>query len=158
MAKNIANENIFGGLTGAPEAQTRPAPKTVPVDGAEVVIQQPGAKETRTARMQFILPPSLKTRITRAAKEQGVSVNELCMVYVYGVCVWCMCILFSTASDIKILPCIYVRCQAILDLGHVMCYNNNNRKEMYPCGHKAKTPESLPPGLSFWLVVTVVPV
>ena len=59
MAKNIANENIFGGLTGAPEAQTRPAPKTVPVDGAEVVIQQPGAKETR------------------AAKEQGVSVNEL---------------------------------------------------------------------------------
>lgn len=77
MAKNIANENIFGGLTGAPEAQTRPAPKTLPADGAEVVIQQPGAKETRTARMQFILPPSLKTRITRAAKEQGVSVNEL---------------------------------------------------------------------------------
>ena len=146
MAKNIANENIFGGLTGAPEAQTRPAPKTVPVDGAEVVIQQPGAKETRTARMQFILPPSLKTRITRAAKEQGVSVNELVnqlleqycssvergkqlkakaaqltgkaavplflcvfyvfsnvsrkkpsihMVYVYGVCVLCMCIFFQ---------------------------------------------------------------
>ena len=73
------------------------------------------------------------------------------MVYVYCVCVLCMCIvyvyIFSTASNIKILPCIYVRCQAILDLGHVMCYNNNNRKEMYPCGHKAKAPESLPPRL-----------
>lgn len=66
MAKNIANENIFGGLTGAPEAQKKAGPKTVS-----------GAKENRTARMQFLLPPSLKTRITRAAKQQNISVNEL---------------------------------------------------------------------------------
>ena len=76
MAKNIANENIFGGLTGAPEAPKKTEPKTVSVDGTEVVIRQP-EKENRTARMQFILPPSLKTRITRAAKQQGISVNEL---------------------------------------------------------------------------------
>ena len=44
---------------------------------------------------------------------------------------------------------------AILDSGCVMCYNDSNQEWSYlHATHKAKTPETQPPGFSFRLVVT----
>lgn len=91
MAKNIASKNIFAGLQDAPEVMAHPntraaAPAAEPKESKEKVHPQEGAalrvqlrerSENRTARMQFVVTPSLKKRVARVAQRAGVSVNEL---------------------------------------------------------------------------------
>lgn len=94
MAKNIASKNIFAGLQDAPEVMAHPntraaAPaaepkeskeskeKVHPQEGAALRVQLRERSENRTARMQFVVTPSLKKRVARVAQRAGVSVNEL---------------------------------------------------------------------------------
>ena len=73
MAKNIASENIFDGLKGAPEPEVvkqeeAPVVEVANKPGTQVLVQQPVRGENRTVRMQLVVTPSLKKR---------VSINEL---------------------------------------------------------------------------------
>ena len=40
-------------------------------------MQQPVRGENRTVRMQLVVTPSLKKRVSKVAKQAGVSINEL---------------------------------------------------------------------------------
>ena len=96
MAKNIASKNIFAGLQDAPEVMSHPTHAAAPVaepkehkepkeskktvhsqEGAALRVQLRERSENRTARMQFVVTPSLKKRVARVAQRAGVSVNEL---------------------------------------------------------------------------------
>ena len=88
MAKNIASENIFDGLKGAPETETvkreleqqqeeAPVVEVANKPGTQVLVQQPVRGENRTVRMQLVVTPSLKKRVSKVAKKAGVSINEL---------------------------------------------------------------------------------
>ena len=82
MAKNIASENIFDGLKGAPEPEVvkqeeAPVVEVANKPGTQVLVQQPVRGENRTVRMQLVVTPSLKKRVSKVAKQAGVSINEL---------------------------------------------------------------------------------
>ena len=82
MAKNIASENIFAGLKGAPEPEVvkqeeAPVVEVANKPGTQVLVQQPVRGENRTVRMQLVVTPSLKKRVSKVAKQAGVSINEL---------------------------------------------------------------------------------
>ena len=65
MAKNIASENIFDGLKGAPEPEVvkqeeAPVVEVANKPGTQVLVQQPVRGENRTVRMQLVVTQSLK--------------------------------------------------------------------------------------------------
>ena len=77
MAKNIASENIFDGLKGAPEPEVvkqeeAPVVEVANKPGTQVLVQQPVRGENRTVRMQLVVTP-----VSKVAKQAGVSINEL---------------------------------------------------------------------------------
>ena len=81
-AKNIASENTPDGPKGAPEPEVvkqeeAPVVEVANKPGTQVLVQQPVRGENRTVRMQLVVTPSLKKRVSKVAKQAGVSINEL---------------------------------------------------------------------------------